>query len=661
MFALNKLLPAGALGFVALAVALVLGGGAPEASTPGLPDAGAVVGWLVPMLSFVLLVIQILFVAISISGALYFQDEKGALSQKALSVFRLLPALFITWFAFIIFSIVVRFSYEVGIPLSSALDWYSLQSYLTQTSQGTGIRWQLGIASALLVFSLVTRRQRGAFGLLLLSLLLFVPPLLNAHAAGAGNHMLAVGTILIHVVSLVIWIAGLLALWLVVRTSTLSLSAIQRFSGLALWSVIGVGISGVLNGWIRVGNLSGLWTGYGALLIAKALLFVVLIRIGYLQRERVVKKWNESPKKMFLRLSLVEFLVMSATVGIAVALAHTPTPTRTNSGSITQAEAVTGVPLPAAPTLSRVLLSYQPDALVLAFLIVAVALYVIGVRTLVKRGDKWPVGRTISFAVAMALLDFATSGGLGLYGRFAFSYHMIAHMVLATLVPIGIVLSAPMTLALRALPSHQHERGVRGIIMAVLHSRVTAFYTNPVVALILFDGSLFVLYFTRIFGDLMTSHIGHWIMEFHFLAVGILFFYIVVGVDPAPRKVPHIVRVTLILIAMSLHAFFSVALMSTNSLLDSGYFGSLERPWALDLLADQHLGGSIGWAMGEIPIIVALIATFIQWVKDDSRESKRIDRAADRAEASGSEDEHSRYNAYLAKLAKRDEQLKEYE
>lgn len=661
MFALNKLLPAGAMGFVALALALVLGGGAPAASTPGLPDAGAVVGWLVPMLSFVLLVIQFLFVAISISGALYFQDEKGALSQKALSVFRLLPALFITWFAFIILSIVVRFSYEVGIPLSSALDWHSLRSYLTQTSQGTGIRWQLGIASVLLVFSLVTRRQRGAFGLLLLSLLLFVPPLLNAHAVGAGNHMLAIGTILIHVVSLVIWIAGLLALWLVARASEISNYAIQRFSGLALWCAIGVGVSGVFNGWIRVGDFAGLWTGYGGLLIAKTLLFFVLIRMGYLQRERVVKKWSESPRKMFLRLSLIEFLVMGATVGVAVALAHTPTPTRINAGPITEAEAVTGVPLPAAPTLSRVLLSYQPDALVLAFIVVAIVLYVLGVRTLVKRGDKWPVGRTISFAIAMALLDFATSGGLGLYGRFAFSYHMIAHMVLATLVPIGIVLSAPMTLALRALPSHQHERGARGIILAVLHSRVTTLYTNPVVALVLFDGSLFVLYFTRIFGDLMTSHIGHWIMEFHFLAVGILFFYIVVGVDPAPRKVPHIVRVTLILIAMSLHAFFSVALMSTNSLLDSGYFGSLERPWSLDLLADQHLGGSIGWAMGEIPIVVALIATFIQWVKDDSRESKRIDRAADRAEASGSEDDHTRYNEYLAKLAKRDARLKEFE
>lgn len=661
MFSLNKLLPAGALGFVALAVALILGGGAPAASTPGLPDAGTLVGWLVPMLSFVLLVIQILFVAIAISGALYFQDEKGALSQKALSVFRLLPALFIAWFVFTIFSIVVRFSYEVGISLSSALDWNSLKSYLTQTSQGTGIRWQLGIAAALVVFSLVTRRQRGAFGLLLLSLLLFVPPLLNAHAARAGNHMLAIGTILIHVVSLVLWIAGLLALWLVARTSEISNDAIRRFSGVALWCVIGVGISGALNGWIRLGTLAGLWTGYGALLIAKALAFFVLIRIGYLQRERVVNKWNESPRKMFLRLSLIEFLVMSATVGIAVALAHTPTPAKTSSGLITQAESVTGVPLPAAPTFARVLLSYQPDALVLAFLVVAVALYVMGVRTLVKRGDKWPVGRTISFAVSIALLDFATSGGLGLYGRFAFSYHMIAHMVLATLVPIGIVLSAPITLALRALRSHEHERGARGIILAVLHSRVTVFYANPVVALALFDGSLFVLYFTKIFGDLMTSHIGHWIMEFHFLAAGILFFYIVVGVDPAPRKVPHIVRVTLILVAMSLHAFFSVALMSTNSLLDNGYFGSLNRPWSMDLLADQHLGGSIGWAMGEIPIVVALIATFIQWVKDDSRESKRIDRAADRAEASGSEDEHTRYNAYLAELAKRDAQIKGYE
>ena len=59
--------------------------------------------------------------------------------------------------------------------------------------------------------------------------------------------------------------------------------------------------------------------------------------------------------------------------------------------------------------------------------------------------------------------------------------------------------------------------------------------------------------------------------------------------------------------------------------------------------------------MGEIPILIALIATFIQWVKDDTRESKRTDRASDRAAAMGEEDELSKYNKYLAELNRRDE------
>ena len=105
---------------------------------------------------------------------------------------------------------------------------------------------------------------------------------------------------------------------------------------------------------------------------------------------------------------------------------------------------------------------------------------------------------------------------------------------------------------------------------------------------------------------------------------------------------------------MSIHAFFSIALMAATTQLDGGYFASLHRPWLTDLLNDQHTAGSIGWAMGEIPILVALVATFIQWVRDDSREGKRIDRAAARSDAMGTKDELSEYNEYLASLARRD-------
>jgi putative copper resistance protein D len=105
---------------------------------------------------------------------------------------------------------------------------------------------------------------------------------------------------------------------------------------------------------------------------------------------------------------------------------------------------------------------------------------------------------------------------------------------------------------------------------------------------------------------------------------------------------------------MSIHAFFAIALISTSTVIDQGYFASLQTPWNLDLLADQHAGGSIAWAMGEIPILLALIATFIQWMREDKRETKRIDRNEARLAAMGEPDELAQYNAYLTSLAAKD-------
>ena len=212
--------------------------------------------------------------------------------------------------------------------------------------------------------------------------------------------------------------------------------------------------------------------------------------------------------------------------------------------------------------------------------------------------------------------------------------------------PIGIVLGAPITLALRTLPIGRDdaERGLRAWALSMIHSKYASVVTHPIVALAIFDGSLFALYFTPLFGELMASHFGHLLMNFHFLAAGLLFFYVIIGVDPNPRRIHHLVRIVLLLAAMSIHAFFSIALMSTTELIDSGYYAALERPWATDLLADQKAGAAIGWAMGEIPIVLALIATFIQWMRSDRREAKRADR---------DERELAEYNEYLERLARK--------
>lgn len=232
-------------------------------------------------------------------------------------------------------------------------------------------------------------------------------------------------------------------------------------------------------------------------------------------------------------------------------------------------------------------------------------------------------------------------------------------MVLGMIAPIGIVLGAPITLALRALPSGRddQERGLRGLLVKALSSKAVVIFSHPIIALAIFDGSLFVLYFTSIFDSLMGSHIGHLLMSLHFLLAGILFFHVIIGIDPRPRQYPHIFRIVILFAAMSIHAFFSISLLSSTTLIGVDYYQSLATPWVSDLLADQRIGASIGWVMGEIPILLSLVATFLQWIRSDEREARRIDRASNRAKAVGEKDELDHYNDYLARLAKRDEEL----
>jgi len=493
----------------------------------------------------------------------------------------------------------------------------------------------------------------SAVFLLILSLIGLVAPIFQSHAASSGSHGLAIGSLVIHVVGLALWVGGIISIALLDPEDRPI--AVPRFSQLALWSAIAVVASGVINAWARLDFKQAWTTAYAYVVIAKSIATVILIVIGFRHRKNLANR-KSIDWKAFSRLVLAEAFIMVSAVAMGAWLSSNQAPNRPTRPKFDPAVAVAGISTPPPPTWSRIFFSYEPDALMIGLLITAIALYIKGVLVLTRRGDSWPLGRTVAFACGVGTIDFATSGGLGLYAHFAFSYHMVAHMILGMIAPIGIVLGAPITLALRTLPQGRNkaESGVRGTLLAALHSKLAVFYTNPIVALAFFDGSLFALYFTDLFGSMMQSHAGHFFMNIHFILAGVLFFHVIIGIDPNPRRVPHLVRIVIVFAAMSIHAFFSVALMSSTTLIDKGYFASMQTPWLTDLLADQKLGGSIGWAMGEIPILLALVATFISWVKDDSREVKRIDRNVARAAAMGKPDELAQYNNYLQQLAQRD-------
>jgi cytochrome c oxidase assembly factor CtaG len=580
-------------------------------------------------------------------------NKDGFLTTSGEKVRRLLKISSTIWVVGAFGTVIFTLAQILGTTFSDALDLTVIRSFLTQISLGKYLAFQALMATVVLIFSFATKKIESLIILLALTIAGLVAPVFESHAASGGSHSLVIGSLVIHVIALALWVGGVIAL------GTLSAQdrpvAVPRFSQMALWSAIAVVISGTINAWARL-NFADAWnSSYAFIVLGKIFATVILLGIGYLHRKTLSNK-DSINWVGFAKLLSVEAAIMVITVVMGTWLSTSSSPDRPGVQEFSPALSIVGIPTPPEPTLSRVLFSYEPNALMIGVLTLMVALYIKGVVVLTKRGDKWPFGRTIAFALGIAATDFATSGGLGLYAQFSFSYHMMAHMVLGMIAPIGLVLGAPMTLALRTLPQGRNsdERGVRGSLLAALHSKIGVIYTNPIVALAIFDGSLFALYFTDLFAVLMQSHVGHLFMSLHFLAAGFLFFFIIIGVDPNPRRVHHLVQIVILFAAMSIHAFFSVALMSTTTLIDKGFYASLQTPWLGDALADQKLGGSIGWAMGEIPILIALVATFINWIRDDSRETKRIDRNTARQAAMGEPDDLANYNQYLQDLAKRD-------
>ena len=587
-----------------------------------------------------------------LSTSIFIPNNEGALTQFGFAVKKKASLLATLWFLSAFIAAILKVADILGGSLTDALDATTLTSYLTQTSLGKSMFFQIVVIAAVVISLPLIKRALPILIITGAALIALIAPIFQSHAAANGSHALAVGALVTHVIALTLWVGGLFGILLAPKE--LRIKGLYRFSALALWAATAVVVSGVATAWTRLNEKSAWNTQYAYVVIAKVVLTIALLAMGYANRKALASR-DEMRLQELLRLIGVEAMVMVAVVLMGSWLSQIQPPLGDTS-NLTPAELIVGMKTPPPPSLMNILKLYNPDALMIALLITVVALYIKGVSVLKARGDKWPVGRTVAFASGIALIDLATSGGLGVYALFSFEYHMMAHMLLGMIAPIGLVLGAPITLALRTLPQGREssERGIRAFALTLLHSRYSVILTNPVTALALFDGSLFVLYFTNLFGNLMGNHAGHLFMNIHFILAGFLFFHVIIGVDPNPRKYPHIVRIVILFGAMSLHAFFSIALMSESTLIDGGYYASLKTSWLPDLLHDQSMGGTIGWSMGEIPILLALVATFILWMRDDKRETVRIDRNEARLAAMGEPDELAQYNAYLNTLTERD-------
>jgi len=563
-------------------------------------------------------------------------DENGLIDAHAFRAHLALERMSVLWLVTASAMVVVQAAADAGVAATRLLGSGQFGSALGASETARGWVAAAVCAAVLAVGSKFALRWEWHVPLLIPAIVGVVAVPVTGNAGQGPNHDYATGAMIVFAVAISVW-AGLNLVTALAPVAT----ALRRRVGIV---TVAAGAAALTYGALLLALLAGAGeltrSGYGRLgLLAAAAVMIGLLATGHALRTGGVR--------YPLIGAGVAIATLAALAGMSVQIAP-----RLLAEKPTVLDVLLGYELPGSPTALRLLTFWRFDVFLGIAAVVLAGGYLVAVVKLRSRGDRWPVGRVFAWLAGCAAVVAASCSGVRSYGSAMFSVHMVEHMTLNMFAPVLLVLGAPVTLALRTLPSAKPGRppGPREWITRLIHSSITTFLSHPVTAFVLFVGSLYAVYFTPLFDTLVRYHWGHELMAVHFLITGYLFYWGIIGVDPGPRRLPFIGRLALLFAVMPFHAFFGIAMMTMTTTVGANFYRSLALPWVPSINDDQHLGGAIAWGSSEVPLVMVVIALVIQWARQDRRSAVRSDRHTD---AGYGDDQMDAYNNMLRELARK--------
>ncbi|MGN9838265.1 cytochrome c oxidase assembly protein [Nonomuraea sp. H19] len=562
-----------AVGVAVLVAALRFGGGIIETEIAGLPSAGPITDWGLPLVRFCLDLCAVACLGTLLAAVVLAppRSPEAAACTRAAGWWALGLA------ASAALSYLLTVSSIIPMPLVDLLAFPDMLSFGAAIPQTQALLSVLALATALVLLTLLPgvpgwmRLATAAFALL--------PPAYVGHAASGGDHDIAVSALISHLLAVSAWVGGLLAVLVHFRRSDHLAVVLPRFSTIALCCFAAVAFSGLAGAWVRLNTPAELWqTSYGLLLLAKTAVLGVLAWFGRNHRRRTVSGVAErSVRHTFIRLAAGEVIVMVAAMGLAVGLSHTPPPVGGGHG-----ETALGYEL--APfSLVALIAEFRLDPTILLLLALPAIGYLAGVRRLAH----WPAGRTLAWYAGLALTALVLLGGVGGYARAMPSVQALQHVVLSVVAPILLCLGAPFTLARKATTAASQYGDLGSWSPAW---RVLAHPTFLLAACTL-PGLL--LYGAPWLSWSLSSWAAHLVTELVFLGLGLLVFSVVTGADPLPRPFAPAARAWLLAVVTVVQLGLGAVLL-LGPPVAAGWF-SLAAPAAgvADVLADQRLAGAV--------------------------------------------------------------------
>ncbi|MEW2359785.1 cytochrome c oxidase assembly protein, partial [Spirillospora sp. NPDC029432] len=511
-----------------------------------------------------------------------------------------------------------------GVPVTTGVTGNMLRTFVLELPQGRALLLVAVLAVAAAVASRLASSPGAAWYPLLAALAGALPPVFTGHAAGTSHHTAAVYSLAAHVLGATLWVGGLVVLLAAARSRDVLggrlAAVVARYSRLALCCFAAVAVSGLVNAWIRLGGFD-LGSSYGALVAAKTAALAAIGALGWWHRRASLPALRRggAGRGVFVRVATVEVVAMAATMALAAGLSRTPPP-EVARGTLDLVALRLGFPLPEAPTWASAVSGWWPDPLFLCAALGGAVLYAAGVARLRRAGRRWPVARAAAWYAGLAVVLAATCGGLARYSMVLFSAHMLQHLLLSLVAPALLLLGAPVTLALRALPRDgggDGGRSAREMLVALLRSRALRAACHPAVAPVVFLASLYGFYLSPLLEASLRNHALHSLAMAGFVAAAWCYLWPVLGPDPLPRRPQLSVRFLLAACTVPFHALFGVLIMGWGSVLAGDWFTRLGRGWGAPALRDQRVGGGLAWALGEVAALVIVMALAHRWIRDD--------------------------------------------
>lgn len=595
---------AAALG--ACAVALLMGGGLPVAMPDGIADAGAFTGWGLRVSSLLANLAAVLTIGALLVGVVLLPapaDRTGAFDALAARAVVLAGRWAAAWAVLGVVVLVLTVSDTAGVPLGELSP--ELLVSISSTDHGQALVMTILMSAAVAGSATRGSTLGGRRALLLVALAALLPATVTGHASSGVDPDVATSGLVVHVLAATVWVGGLGGVLLLLRKVPAALAAaVPRFSLLAITAYCALAVSGLLTATTRLDNSVSAWTsGYGAIVVAKAVALMVLGILGHLHRRRALPRLAAGGTKAFLDLAVIELVVMGAAMGMAAALARTPVPLAPVVSGPSHGLGHSTLPSAVDPvSLTELATAWRWNALALVVLGVVLAVYLVGVRSLARRGRRWPVTRSTAFVAGLLLALVDLCSGVATYASAMVSVQIAQFLVALLFVPLLLALGAPLTLWLRV-----RHLETEGQPPAVLQSRALRAFASPVVSAMAVCALLLGLYRTPLIEVSLRSFWMHLFVLGLAVVLGLVFLWPVLAVDPVPAPTGFIERASCLAAVLGCLLLLAHELRRSDRLLAGEWFLELRWGW-VDPAADQRLGGALVVAAATAMLVLLALA-----------------------------------------------------